>query len=103
MINRIGPYFLSQREPGYSLFTVLGIVSGEVLTLLEQQGMMSLRSLIRELPHPALLVTMAVGALVREGLVNAEQHELEVLLAPRREWQIPKEPVKTDAPEVWGG
>ena len=77
------------------LMTSLGVVEGEVLTYLERHGATPLRRLVRELDWAAPLVTMAVGALVREGLASALQHELELIIAVR--------PKESPAPEVWGG
>jgi DNA-binding MarR family transcriptional regulator len=84
------------------LMMTLGAASGEILTYLEQHGATTLRRLVRELEWPMVIITMAVGALVRQGLIRSVQHDLEVILEPRREWQIPGvigEPV----PEIWGG
>lgn len=83
--------------------TTLGIISGEVLTVLEQHGSCTVRHLIRELLWSAPLVMMAVGALIREGLVRASQHDLEIVVELRREWQIPVSPGTQAAPEAWGG
>ncbi|MBI4342908.1 MAG: hypothetical protein HY599_06040 [Candidatus Omnitrophica bacterium] len=69
-----------------ALMTSLGLVSGEILTELEAHGATPMRRLIRELEWPAPMVLMAVGALVREGLVRATQHDLEVILEPERTW-----------------
>ena len=68
--------------PERSLITPLGLVEGDVLLYLEAYGSTTLRQLIRELEWPTSLVTMAVGALVREGLIRAVQHELEVFVQP---------------------
>ncbi|MBI4341061.1 MAG: hypothetical protein HY598_02120 [Candidatus Omnitrophica bacterium] len=83
MINRIAGY---GTDAGAPLMTTLGIVSGEILTDLEQHGPATLRYLIRELNWPVPVVMMAVGALIREGLIQARQHELEILIELRREW-----------------
>jgi len=88
---------------GIPLITSLGLIEGEVLTYLEQHGATRLRGLVRELEWPARMVMMAVGALIREGLVRGVQHELEIIVellrkAPRRRG----EPDKRVA-EVWGG
>ena len=72
-------------EPGSrSLVTSLGIIGGEVLLHLDVHGATPMRRLIRELEWPSPLVTMAIGALVREGLIRARQHELEVIVEPNR-------------------
>lgn len=69
--------------PG-SLMTPLGLVEGEVLRYLDRRGSATLRRLNRELRWPAYMVMMAVGALIRAGLVRGVQHELEVILKLRR-------------------
>jgi hypothetical protein len=85
------------------LITSLGLIEGEVLTYLEQHGATKLRGLIRELEWPARMVMMAVGALIREGLVRGVQHELEIIVEPLRpQPKFPCEPDKRVA-EVWGG
>lgn len=85
---------------GRSLMTPLGIAGGEILTYLEEHGATAMRRLIRELAWPAPVVMMAVGALIREGLVCATQHDLEVILEPAHpfwcSWQ--GKPRWTDAP-----
>lgn len=65
-----------------SLMTPLGIVEGETLAQLESTGPTSLRTLIRQLNWPSYYVTMAVGALVREGLVRAQARELDIIAEP---------------------
>jgi len=93
LTNRVAKHLSGWSKParaaGPSLMTTLGVVSGEVLTCLEEHGTTSLRRVIRELAWPSQLVVMAVGALVRDGLVRAEQHDLEVLLEPGRTWRLP--------------
>jgi hypothetical protein len=71
------------------LITTLGLIEGEVLTVLEDHGATTLRGLIRELEWPARMVMMAVGALVREHLVRATQRELEMVVEPI---QVPAKP-----------
>ena len=68
---------------------------GEVLIYLEWHGATPVRRLTRELEWSAQLITMAMGALIRAGLVRAVQHELELIIAAR-----PEEP---PAPAAWGG
>ena len=63
-----------------SLMTPLGIVSGEVLLFIEKNGKTTLRNLIHELPWPATLIVMGVGVLIRNGLIQGVQQELEVIL-----------------------
>ena len=67
-------------EAGASLMTPLGLISGDVLTYLEERGATAVRRIVRDLEWPAQMVTMAIGALIREGLVRAVQHDLEVII-----------------------
>jgi hypothetical protein len=63
-----------------SLFTILGVVEGEILDSLETYRRLSLRRLIQGLGWPSNLIVMATGALIREGLARGYQHELEIVL-----------------------
>ncbi len=92
---------LPMEKKGRSLVTHLGIIEGEVLTYLEQHGTTALRQLIRDLEWPAPMITMAIGAAIRQGLVRAIRHDLEVVLEPEREWRVPTQPAPV--PEVRGG
>ena len=67
-----------------SVMTTLGLVEGEVLSYLDRQEVSTLRRLNRELHQPAYLVMMAVGALIRAGLVRGIQHELDVVVKLRK-------------------
>ena len=53
-----------------SLITMIGLAEGDTLEYLETHGATALRTLTRELPWPSPIVTMAVGALIREGLAR---------------------------------
>ena len=64
--------------------TPLGLVEGEVLEHLDRHHTVTLRRLNRELAAPAYMVMMAVGALIRAGLVRGAQHDLEVIVQPRK-------------------
>ena len=64
------------------LITTLGLVEGEVLTVLEAHGATTARGLVQELEWPAWMVVMAVGALIRERLVRATPRELELIVEP---------------------
>jgi hypothetical protein len=69
-----------------SLMTPLGLTTGDVLTEVDSSGAITLRRLIRKLDWPVYLVLMAVGALVRQGLIRATQRELEVVVESMPEW-----------------
>ena len=90
-------------SPQQSLMTSIGLVEGEALTYLEAHGHTALRRLVRELEWPSPMTMMAVGALIRQGLIRAKQHDLEVML------EVIACPESVDAarqkavPEFWGG
>ena len=65
-----------------SLMTSVGLVEGDVLAYLEEHGATTSRQLIRSLEWPASLVMMGLGALVRAGVVQAVQRDLEVIVMP---------------------
>ncbi len=73
-------------ERDRSLMTPLGLAAGEILTEVEWSGATTLRRLIRKLDWPMYLVLMAVGVLVRQGLIRATQRELEVIVEPIPKW-----------------
>lgn len=56
--------------------TPLGVVEGEVLEYLDRHRMTTLQQLSRALASPSYLVMMAVGALIRAGLVRGVQDHL---------------------------
>ncbi len=70
-------------SPGASLMTPLGTIEGEVLEYLDRHHTATLRRLNRELAAPSYMVVMAVGALIRTGLVRGAQHDLEVVVKRR--------------------
>lgn len=61
-------------------------VAGELLNAVEWSGAMTLRQLIRKLDSPLHLVVMAVGVLVRQGLIQVTERDHEVLVEPMPEW-----------------
>ena len=80
---------LGQAAGDRSLMTTLGIIEGDILSDLEQHGTTSVRRLVRELEWPAPLVMMAVGALIRGGMVRAIQHDLEIIVEARKgRWTV---------------
>jgi hypothetical protein len=93
---------MGARGADKSIMTVLGIIEGEAVAYLERKGATTLRHLVHQLDWPARMIMMAVGALIREGLVRAEARELELVLTPLcRPGRLygDYDPV----PEVWGG
>ena len=86
-----------------SLMTPLGLVEGDALVYLEMHGATAIRRLVRELEWPAPMIMMAVGALVRDGLVRAIQHDLEVIVELRTDQGTPATQAHAPSPEGWGG
>lgn len=58
--------------------TPLGLIAGDVLMHLEAYGATTVRRLTQVLEVPMSLMTMGVGALIREGLVHGSQHGADV-------------------------
>ena len=84
-----------------ALMIPLSLVSGDVFMYLEAHGTTSLRRLIRELEWSAPMVMMAVGTLVREGLVHATPHDLDVIVEVHEPIQRPHSAVEEVVPEMW--
>ncbi len=85
-----------------SLMTSLGLVEGDLLTYLERHGATTLRRLIRESDWPAPMIMMGLGALIRQGLARALQHDLEVIVEPQPD-RVPPSEQPVEPPGVWGG
>ncbi len=66
-----------------AVMTEIGLIGGDVLIYVDEHGTTPLRRIIRDLDWPAPLVFMAVGALVRAGLVRAIRHDLEMIVEAR--------------------
>lgn len=89
MSQTFGPLMQEARERpcrslGESLMTPLGIVEGEVLVYLDRHHITTLRRLNQAMAAPSYLVMMAVGALIRAGLVRGAQHDLEVVVRSKQ-------------------
>lgn len=81
------------------MITTLGLIEGEILTYLDQNGKTTLTEITRRLEWPPQYLWMALGSLVRSGLVRIGKHEQEILIEPND-----KSSLATDgSPEVWGG
>ena len=78
------------------LASLLGLVEGDILLHLDAHGATPVRRLMEELNWPGSMVTMGVGALVREGLVRVRPDEFEAVVEPRRPG-VGREPV----PDAW--
>lgn len=62
------------------------LAARELLNEVEWSGAVALRQLIRQLDWPEHVVMMALGELVRQGLVQVTQRELEVVVELMPEW-----------------
>ncbi len=70
------------QSSGLSLMTPLGLLAGDVLMFVERQGRMTMAQLLQEVKGPASMVLMAVGSLIRQGLVRAIQQDVDVIVEP---------------------
>jgi hypothetical protein len=72
-----------RKEPTQtSVMTSLGLIGGEVLLYLETCGAASARQLVRTLEWPVDMVYMAIGALIRQGLIQVSQNKDEIFVEP---------------------
>jgi hypothetical protein len=69
-----------------SLMTPLGMAAGEILTEVDSDGAVTLRHLVETIGWPVHLIVMALGVLVREGLVQAAQQGPDVRIASIAGW-----------------
>ena len=66
------------------MITRIGIISGEIITLLEESKCsMTVQKLSYLLKEPQEWVLMSVGWLLREGYLSAEGHEKKVSVSLR--------------------
>jgi hypothetical protein len=80
----IHPTDLIETPPGEppALITKLSLIEGEILTRLESEGRMNAHRIVREMPWRSESMLMAIGSLIRQGLVRGIQTgpELELEL-----------------------
>ncbi len=62
------------------LMTRLAMIEGTILERLEQRKVMALRKLMEELEWEPCAITMAVGSLVRQGMIRCGENGQEVFL-----------------------
>lgn len=77
------PAVAQEGARGPSLMTPLGLIAGDVLVHLEAHGATTVRRLVQVLEVPKFLMTMGVGALIREGLVHGSQQGADILVELR--------------------
>lgn len=63
-----------------ALITTLGLIEGEILNFIEAQGAATLAHVLQEIQWPAQSVVMAVGALLRQGLLYGVTQDRELVL-----------------------
>lgn len=63
-----------------SIATPLSLVESEVFEYLESVGPSALTSILRDIPEPATLIVMSIGAMIREGLAIAQRSEDGILV-----------------------
>ena len=65
-----------------TIITSLGLLSGEILMYLETHGRATAGQLSKELGWAVPMVMMAIGTLIRQGLVLARPFNLEIMIQP---------------------
>ena len=72
------------------MITKIGIVSGEILTILERMNRpMSIKSFESFLDEPSEMILMSIGWLAREGYIHLEMVEGECLISRMAEHYSP--------------
>lgn len=66
--------------PNSSLVTTLGLIEGEILSYVEAHGATTLGRLMQDLSWPSQQIVMAIGALLRQGLVSGVTRDFELVL-----------------------
>lgn len=66
--------------PQISLLMSLNLIGGEILLCLENCGSITARQITRQLQWPLDLVFMAIGALLREGLIHVSRRQGQIRL-----------------------
>ena len=65
------------------LEALLGLVEEDIVKYVEMRGRaVTLRDVIQALPWSSKMIVLAVGALIRQHLVLAQQRALEIVLEP---------------------
>lgn len=62
------------------LMTRLALIEGSILERLEKEKYMAIRELMEELEWEPCAVTMAVGSLVRQGMIQCAEYDKDVFL-----------------------
>ncbi len=64
------------------MITEIGIVAGEIWSLLEKKGDVSLRNVVKMIDKPRELILMSIGWLAREGhiVLKREDNDYKVCL-----------------------
>jgi len=75
---------------GPALITKLGMIEGEILSHLETEGPTNVQDLLSRLPWRSESLLMAIGSLIRQGLVRGIQQNTDLLLEQVREQPVPR-------------
>ena len=65
------------------LITRLGVAEGDVLDYIEKHPSITLNQLIRSMDWQPCLISMVVGLLIRQGLVQATEYGNDMLIKAR--------------------
>lgn len=63
-----------------SLMTKLGLLEGVILEKIEESKMVTLQELMVALHGNPCIITMAVGSLIRQGVIRSSEHGQDVFL-----------------------
>lgn len=76
------------------MVTQIGIVAGEILNYLDENGIVSLEEIIKRIKKPDKLILMSLGWLARENHIVVNQKEDKYIVGLRKKECI----VKNDLP-----
>ena len=63
-----------------TLVTKLGVLEGIILEKLEEREIITLQELMETLQYNPCVITMAVGSLIREGVLRSREHGQDIFL-----------------------
>jgi len=71
---------LCSHDNSTHLMTRLALVEGSILERLESEKIMGLRELMEELEWEPCVLTMAIGSLVRQGVIQCAEYGEDVFI-----------------------
>ena len=66
-----------------ALMTKLGVLEGIILEKLDEARIVTLQELMETLQYNPCVITMAVGSLIRQGVIRGREHGQDVFLERR--------------------